>query len=87
MLTPFFLEFLAFQNHLVESVLGDVNVWLGCLLGPFVEGVKDVNPFAEFGDIKNTVFKASMDANFICAQTNGFHGLPIGWLQPVLDQV
>jgi len=49
--------------------------------------VKHVDPFAELREIKDTMFNARVDSDFINSFANGCHWLPVWGFQPLLDEV
>jgi hypothetical protein len=49
--------------------------------------VKHVDPLAELREIKDTMFNARVDSDFINSLANACHWLPVWGFQPLLDDV
>ena len=49
--------------------------------------MKHVDPLAELREIKDTMFNARVDSDFINSLANACHWLPVWGFQPLLDEV
>ena len=49
--------------------------------------MKHVDPLAELREIKDTMFNARVDSDFINPLANTCHWLPVWGFQPLLDEV
>lgn len=49
--------------------------------------MEHINPLSEFRYVKDTVLNARMDTNLINSRANACHRLPVGGLQPMLDEM
>jgi len=65
----------------------EFDIFLSGLLRLFLERMQNVNGVCKLDDVNDTLFAQHVDSNFHGTLPNLWHGLPVGWHQPLLDKV